>query len=143
MVYFRDGSIIAQLGGADMRTPISYAMAWPDRLDWGAEPLDLATISALTFEAVDSERFPCFALAQQALEEGGVAPAVLNAANEVAVNAFLQGKIMFTGIAAIVEATLAAGLDGDLSTIDSVFAIDQSARRQASDLVVKSSVFKN
>ena len=143
MVCFRDGSIIAQLGGADMRTPISYAMAWPDRLDWGAEPLDLAAISALTFEAVDSNRFPCFTLARQALEAGGVAPAVLNAANEVAVNAFLQGKLPFTGIAAIVEATLATGLEGDLATIDAVFAVDRSARQQAHDLVAKGSVFKN
>ena len=143
MVYFRDGSIIAQLGGTDMRTPISYAMAWPDRLDWGAEPLDLAAISALTFEPVNSKRFPCFTLARQALETGGIAPAVLNAANEVAVNAFLQSKITFTGIAAVVEATLATALEGDLATIDGVFAIDQSARRQAHDLVAKCSVFKN
>jgi 1-deoxy-D-xylulose-5-phosphate reductoisomerase len=143
MVYFRDGSIIAQLGEADMRTPISYAMAWPDRLDWGAKPLDLAAITALTFEAVDPERFPCFALARQALEAGGVAPAVLNAANEVAVSAFLQGKIGFTGIAAIVEATLATELDGDLATIDAVFSIDQCARQCAHDLLAKGSVFKN
>ncbi len=143
MVYFHDGSIIAHLGGTDMRTPISYAMAWPDRLDWGAEPFDLAAISVLTFEAVDSERFPCFTLARQALEAGGVAPAVLNAANEVAVNAFLQGKIAFTGIAAVVDATLATGLAGDLATIEAVFAIDQSARKQAHDLVAKGSVFKN
>ena len=114
-----------------MRTPISYAMAWPDRLDWGAEPLDLAAISALTFEAVDTNRFPCFTLAREALEAGGVAPAVLNAANEVAVDAFLQGKIGFTGIAAIVEATLAKGLEGDLATIDAVFAVDQSARQRS------------
>ena len=143
MVYFRDGSIIAQLGGTDMRTPISYAMAWPNRLDWGAELLDLTAISSLTFEAVNSERFPCFTLARQALEAGGVAPAVLNAANEVAVNAFLQGKIAFTGIAAIVEETLAAGLEGDLATIDAVFAIDLSARQKAHYLVAKGSVFKN
>ena len=126
-----------------MRTPISYAMAWPDRLDWGAELLDLAAISELTFEAVDSNRFPCFTLAREALEAGGVAPAVLNAANEVAVNAFLQGKIAFTEIAGIVEATLAMGLKGDLATIDAVFAIDQSAREQAHNLLAKGSVFKN
>ncbi len=143
MVYFRDGSIIAQLGGTDMRTPISYAMAWPERLDWGAEPLDLVAISALTFKPVDPQRFPCFTLARQALEAGGVATAVLNAANEVAVNAFLHGKIPFMGISAIVEATLATGLEGDLATIDAVLAIDQSARQQAHDLVAKGSVFKN
>ena len=103
----------------------------------------MAAISALTFEAVDSNRFPCFTLARQALEAGGVAPAVLNAANEVAVNAFLQGKLPFTGISAIVEATLATSLDGDLATIDAVFAVDRSARKQAIDLVAKGSVFKN
>ena len=143
MVYFRDGSIIAHLGGTDMRTPISYAMAWPDRLDWGVEPFDLAAISELTFEAVDSERFPCFTLARQALAAGGIAPAALNAANEVAVNAFLQGKIKFTEITSIVEATLATELEGDLATIDAVFAIDQRARQKAHDLVAKGSVSKN
>jgi 1-deoxy-D-xylulose-5-phosphate reductoisomerase len=143
MVYFRDGSIIAQLGGADMRTPISYAMAWPNRLDWGTEPLDLAAIASLTFEAVDPDRFPCFNIARQALETGGVAPAVLNAANEVAVDAFLQGRVGFDGIASIVEATLAKELDGDSTTIEAIFSIDQRARQQAHHLVAKGNIFKN
>ncbi len=143
MVYFRDGSIIAQLGGTDMRTPISYAMAWPNRLNWDAESLDLSTLASLTFEAVDPSRFPCFKIARQALEAGGIAPAVLNAANEVAVDAFLGGEISFNGIASIVEETLALGLDGDTTTIDAVFAIDQHARREAHNLVAKGNIFKN
>ena len=135
LVYFRDGSIIAQMGGADMRTPISYAMAWPDRLDWGPEPLDLATIDNLTFAQVDPDRFPCFMLARQALEAGGVAPAVLNAANEVAVGAFLTGKIGFLDIASIVDSCLSKALVGDLTTIEAVCAIDQTAREHARQIV--------
>ena len=143
MVYFHDGSIIAQLAGMDMRTPISFAMGWPDRLDWGGELLDLEAISALTFHAVDANRFPCFALARDALEVGGIAPAVLNAANEVAVDAFLQGRIGFVGISAVVEATLSKNLKGDLATIDGVLAVDQQARRYAHEHVVKCNVSKN
>ena len=126
-----------------MRTPISYAMAWPDRLDWGAEPLDLAAISALTFEAVDPERFPCFILAREALEAGGVAPAVLNAANEVAVECvFARQDCFLTGLQRSLRQRLQQELDGDLATIDAVFDVDQSARQQAHDLVAKGSVFK-
>ena len=143
MVYFRDGSIIAQLSGADMRIPISYAMAWPDRLDWEAKPIDLANIEDLNFQNVDPIRFPCFFLARQALEAGGVSTAVLNAANEVAVDNFLKGRINFQNIAHVVEATLAINLDGDLATIDAVKAIDQCARQHAQSIVDKGSVFKN
>ena len=95
-----------------------------DRLDWGAEPLDLAAISALTFEAVDTKRFPCFTLARQALEAGEL-PAVLNAANEVAVTAFLQGQLRFR--IADRRSNVATSLEGDLATIDAVFAVDQRA----------------
>ena len=97
----------------------------------------------MTFEAVDPDRFPCFNIARQALETGGVAPAVLNAANEVAVDAFLQGKVGFDGIASIVEATLAKELDGDSTTIEAIFSIDQRARQQAHHLVAKGNIFKN
>jgi 1-deoxy-D-xylulose-5-phosphate reductoisomerase len=135
LVYFRDGSIIAQMGGADMRTPISYAMAWPDRLDWGPEPLDLVAIDNLTFAQVDPDRFPCFMLARQALEAGGVAPAVLNAANEVAVGAFLTEKIGFLDIATIVDSCLSKDLVGDLTTIEAVCAVDQTAREHARQIV--------
>ena len=143
MVYFRDGSIIAQLGEADMRIPISYAMAWPERLNWETKQLDLTKIENLTFDNVDQVRFPCFFLARQALESGGVLPAVLNAANEVAVDNFLKGRINFQGIAYVVETTLAVSLDGDLATIEAVAAIDQRARQKAQDIVDKGSVFKN
>lgn len=143
MVYFYDGSIIAQLGMTDMRIPISYAMAWPDRLDWGTKPLDLTKIANMTFHDVDPVRYPCFFLARQALDSGGVSPAVLNAANEVAVDNFLSGKIDFTGIAHVVETTLALNLDGDLATIDAIAAIDQWARQEAQCIVDKGSVFKN
>ena len=91
MVYFNDGSVIAQLGTADMKTPISYALAWLAGLT-GAEPLDLAALGTLTFQEVDSTRYPCFALARQALESGGGMPTILNAANEVAVDAFLKPR---------------------------------------------------
>ena len=135
LVYFRDGSIIAQMSGADMRTPISFAMAWPDRLDWGPEPLDLAAIANLTFAQVDPDRFPCFMLARQALEAGGIAPAVLNAANEVAVDAFLTGKIGFLDIASIVDSCLSKDLVGDLTTIEAICAIDQTTREHARQIV--------
>lgn len=135
LVCFRDGSIIAQMGGADMRTPISYAMAWPDRLDWGPEPLDLAGIANLSFEQVDPDRFPCFMLARQALVAGEIAPAVLNAANEVAVDAFLTGKIRFLDIASIVDSCLSKDFDGDLTTIEAVCAVDQTAREYARQIV--------
>ena len=102
LVYFNDGSVISQLGTADMKTPISYALAWPERLDWSPAPLDLAAMGRLDFHHVDENRYPCFRLAREALSAGGVMPAVLNAANEVAVGAFLNDKIAFTGIAGIV-----------------------------------------
>ena len=137
LVYFKDGSVIAQLAGADMRTPISYALAWPDRLPWSHDGLDLAAIGSMKFFDVDTKRFPCFHLAEQALRAQGVAPAVLNAANEVAVEAFLAGQITFSSIAMIVEDCLLMGFDGDLGTLDAVYAIDQSARRAALMSVAK------
>lgn len=137
LVYFKDGSVIAQLAGADMRTPISYALAWPDRLPWSHDGLDLAAIGSMKFFDVDTNRFPCFRLAEQALRAQGVAPAVLNAANEVAVEAFLAGQITFSSIAMIVEDCLLMGFDGDLGTLDAVYAIDQSARRAALMSVAK------
>ena len=143
MVYFCDGSIIAQLGMTDMRIPISYAMAWPDRLDWGTKILNLTKIDNMTFHDGDPVRYPCFFLARQALDSGGVSPAVLNAANEVAGDNFLNGRLDFTGIAHVVETTLALDLDGDLATIDAIAAIDQWARQEAQIIVDKGSVFKN
>lgn len=137
MVYFRDGSVLAQLAGADMRTPISYALAWPERLQWADTRLDLAAIGQLSFEAVDMQRFPCFALARQALRDGGAAPAILNAANEVAVAAFLQGKIGFTRIAAVVDTVLDQSARAQIDSLEAVMAIDAASRDLALAAVTK------
>ena len=137
MVYFRDGSVLAQLAGADMRTPISYALAWPERLRWADTRLDLAAIGQLSFEAVDMQRFPCFALARQALHDGGAAPAILNAANEVAVDAFLQGKIGFTRIAAVVDTVLGQSASAQIDNLEAVMTIDAASRDLALAAVTK------
>ena len=137
MVYFRDGSVLAQLAGADMRTPISYALAWPERLHWADTRLDLAAIGQLSFEAVDMQRFPCFALARQALRDGGATPAILNAANEVAVDAFLQGKIGFTRIAAVVDTVLGQSTSAQIDSLEAVMAIDAASRDLALAAVTK------
>ncbi|RDH88750.1 MAG: 1-deoxy-D-xylulose-5-phosphate reductoisomerase [endosymbiont of Seepiophila jonesi] len=108
MVEYNDGSVLAQLGNPDMRTPIAHALAWPERIDSGVDRLDLFQIARLDFEAPDLERFPCLRLAYEAIEVGGTAPTVLNAANEVAVQAFLEGRLGFLGIPTLVERTLNA-----------------------------------
>jgi 1-deoxy-D-xylulose-5-phosphate reductoisomerase len=102
LVAYEDGSVLAQMGNPDMRTPIAHAMAWPERISSGVEDLDLCAVAQLQFEPPDMERFPCLRLAKQAMEQGGTMPAVLNAANEVAVEAFLAGKIAFTQISEII-----------------------------------------
>ena len=131
LVYFNDGSVISQLGTADMKTPISYALSWPERLSWNPEPLDLAAMGRLDFLNVDEQRYPCFSLARQALSTGGVMPAVLNAANEVAVDAFLEGRIAFTGIAGLVSDCLAKAPQGDVDTLGAVLDIDLQTRQLA------------
>ena len=131
MVYFNDGSVIAQMGTADMKTPISYALAWPGRLDWRPEPLDLAGMESLQFDRVESARYPCFTLARQALEAGGGMPTILNAANEVAVDAFLQSRIGFTAIAAIVDESLEKTVDASVDTLEDALMLDAAARRHA------------
>src|SRR5690606_13600462 len=108
MVEYADGSVLAELGQPDMRTALAYALGWPERIEAGVSPLDLATRARLDFEPADHEAFPCLGLAYAALRAGGAVPAVLNAANEVAVAAFLERRIGFLGIAELVEATLAA-----------------------------------
>ncbi len=139
LVEFRDGSVVAQLGSPDMRIPIAHCLAWPQRIDGPAARLDLAAVHNLTFEAPDLERFPALGLARRALETGGAAPTVLNAADEVAVGEFIAGKIAFPAIAALVEATLAAaagrGLLGELAGIEAALAIDHIARSLARDLL--------
>ena len=135
LVYFRDGSVISQIGTADMKTPISYALAWPQRLPWDPSPLDLAGLGQLNFRNVDLARYPCFGLAVEALTAGGNAAAVLNGANEIAVSAFLDGKIGFMRIAEIVDAVLQSGLEGDVDSLEAVFATDKLARDAAHHLV--------
>ena len=131
MVGYDDGSVLAQLGNPDMRTPIAYGLAHPERIEAGVPLLDLAATGTLTFEAPDLRRFPCLALAFDALRAGGTAPAVLNAANEVAVDAFLQRRIRFTDIAAVVGDTLARASIVPADSLDTVFAADAQARGQA------------
>jgi 1-deoxy-D-xylulose-5-phosphate reductoisomerase len=139
LVEFRDGSVIAQLGSPDMRIPIAHCLAWPARIDSPARRLDLVKLGALTFEAPDFERFPALRLARIALEEGGAAPTILNAANEVAVTEFLAGRLGFAGIPMLVEATLnaaaRAGMVAEPSTVGEVLRVDHNARSIAHHLL--------
>lgn len=132
MVEYADCSTLAQLGSPDMRIPIASALAWPERIATNCQPLDLARIGQLTFEAPDTGRFPALRLAREAVNEGGSKPAILNAANEVAVAAFLSGHIGFLDIAALVEATLTGYQPHMPATLDDLFSIDAAARRYAS-----------
>ncbi len=134
MVSYRDGSVLAQLGAPDMRTPIAYALAWPRRIATPTKRLDLAAIGRLTFEPPDERRFPALRVAREALLRGGVAPTVLNAANETAVHGFLEGRIGFLEIVETVERTLAAVPDGKLESIDDVYNFDEMAREIAGRL---------
>ena len=132
MVEYRDGSTLAQLGPADMRVPIASCLAWPRRMDTPCDPLDLAAIGNLTFFAPDEARFPATRLARQAAEQGGASPAVLNAANEIAVAAFLAGKIGFTQIAVNVERVLSSGNQPPAPrSLDDVLAVDAASRARA------------
>ena len=135
MVSYADGSVLAQLGNPDMRTPIAHALAFPDRVDSGVAQLDLTQIATLTFEKPNYERFPCLALAMKALEQGGVASATLNAANEVAVEAFLNRRIGFTAIARTVESVLDALRNQAATSLDVVLEADAAARRAAHTII--------
>jgi 1-deoxy-D-xylulose-5-phosphate reductoisomerase len=139
LVEFRDGSFIAQLGSPDMRIPIAHCLAWPERIDGPAPRLDLAQVATLSFEPPDLTRFPALGLARRALEAGGGAPTVLNAANEVAVGQFLDKKLGFAGIPALVEATLAAaqarGLTREPTSVDDALAIDHDSRLLTRELL--------
>ena len=131
LVEYVDGSMLAQLGSPDMRTPIAHALGWPERLDSGVQSLDLAAAGMLQFEPPDMDRFPCLALAQQAGRAGGLAPTVLNAANEVAVAAFLEGRLNFCGIPAVIEDVLSAAPTGEAADLESILAADADARSRA------------
>ena len=135
MVEMVDGSIIAQLGVTDMKHAIQYALTYPDRRENCLEPLDFTQMSRLAFEEPDSDRFPCLDLAYKALRLGGTAPATLNAANEVAVAAFLEGKITFADIASLIQSVLAKHQAGDASSIESILSADNEARIAAQALV--------
>ena len=131
LVDYVDGSVLAQLGNPDMRTPIAHALAWPERIDSGVSPLDLFAIGRLDFERPDEQRFPCLRLAREAVQAGGSAPAMLNAANEVAVEAFLQRRIRFTDIARMIESVLSALPVRAVEALDTVFEADTRARELA------------
>ena len=132
LVEYQDGSMIAQLSNPDMRVPIAHALAWPERIDSGATPLDLAAIKSLSFDKPDLNRFPCLGLAYEALRAGGTAPAVLNAANEVAVEAFLERRLPFTGIAGVISSTLDTVSARAANDLQSILQSDGEARRAAS-----------
>jgi 1-deoxy-D-xylulose-5-phosphate reductoisomerase len=135
MVVYRDGSVLAQLGTPDMRTPIAHTLAWPGRMAAPTPNLDLAALGRLTFAAPDAQRFPALRLARNALQQGGGCPTILNAANEIAVQAFLDRAIGFLDIARLVERTLASFDDTGLSTLDDVHSFDKEAREIAGGLV--------
>ncbi|HHX2503829.1 TPA: 1-deoxy-D-xylulose-5-phosphate reductoisomerase [Neisseria subflava] len=137
MVRYRDGSVLAQLGNPDMRTPIAYCLGLPERIDSGVGELDFGTLSALTFQKPDFDRFPCLKLAYQAMNAGGAAPCVLNAANEVAVAAFLDKHIKFTDIAQVVAHCLAQDFSDGHHDIESLLAQDAQTRRQAEAFIGK------
>ena len=131
MVRYRDGSVLAQLGNPDMRTPIAYCLGLPERIDSGVGDLDFDALSALTFQKPDFDRFPCLKLAYEAMNAGGAAPCVLNAANEAAVAAFLDGQIKFTDIAKTVAHCLAQDFSDDIGDIEGLLVQDARTRAQA------------
>ncbi len=131
LVEYVDGSLIAQLSNPDMRVPIAHALGYPERIASGARSLDLTTMKDLTFERPDERGFPCLRLAYAALERGGTAPAILNAANEIAVEAFLAGRLAFTGIARVISDTLDSVAAGEATSLEAVMAADIESRRAA------------
>ena len=135
LVEYVDGSVLAQLGSPDMRTPIAHGLAWPERIDAGVDSLDLFALQRFHFERPDQDRFPCLPLAAQAFELGGTAPAVLNAANEVAVAAFLQGEIRFTAIPVVIEETLSRVAPRPADSFEVIFEQDRAARDFARTLI--------
>ena len=136
LVEYLDGSVLAQLSAPDMRTPIAHALAWPERIDSGVEFLDLLKAGRLDFQPPDYDRFRCLALAQAAARAGGLYPVLLNAANEVAVQAFLERRLNFPGIAAVIEAVVERGAGGSIGDLEDVLAADAEGRQRASERIV-------
>ncbi len=137
MVEYVDGSVLAQMGNPDMRIPIAHALAWPARIDSGAGALDVFAVARLDFEGPDLERFPCLRLAREAIETGGTAPAVLNAANEIAVQAFLDRKIPFTAVPTVIEYALTALPAAAADNLEVILRQDAAARALAHDYIVR------
>jgi 1-deoxy-D-xylulose-5-phosphate reductoisomerase len=135
LVAFRDGSMLAQLGQPDMRIPIAYTLGWPGRISVPTRRLDLSSVARLTFAPPDVQRFPALRLARDALRQGGAAPTVLNAANEIAVGAFLAGRLGFLDIAALVEQVLARASYPLLDGLEAILSVDAEARRHADALI--------
>jgi len=131
MAAYNDGSVIAQMGNPDMRTPIAYGLAFPERIDAGVKPLDLFQVAQLDFERPDEARFPCLRLAREAMLVGGTAPAVLNAANEIAVDAFLGQRLGFTAIARVVEDVLENEPVAKATSLEAIIDADRCARNAA------------
>jgi len=140
MVQYNDGSVLAQLGNPDMRTPIAHAMSWPKRMASGVASLNLFEIARLDFEQPDFERFPCLRLSYEALRAGGTSTAILNAANEIAVEAFLNEKIAYTAIPEVIESTLSLVSSNEASDLECILADDAKARQVAEERVAKLSV---
>jgi 1-deoxy-D-xylulose-5-phosphate reductoisomerase len=137
LVDYVDGTVLAQMGNPDMRVPIAHALAWPERFASGAEPLDLLAVKQLNFETPDFGRFPCLRLARAAAEGGANLPAALNAANEVAVAAFLGGRIRFTAIPAVIEEVMQRMPDSTADGLESVLQADGEARAFAGDIILR------
>jgi 1-deoxy-D-xylulose-5-phosphate reductoisomerase len=138
MVEFADGSILAQMGQADMKIPISFALTYPKRLDLGLEPLDLAAVGNLEFSSPDPGLYPCLDLAFEALHRDNGIPAVMNAANEVSVEAFLDGRLPFTAIPLVVKTVMNTSLDFDHTSLSGILRGDQLAREAARAVIEKS-----
>ena len=139
MVEYVDGSVVAQLGVPDMKTPIAYALAWPERIPLSLSPLDLCTAGSLTFSRPDMQKFPCLQLAYDALQAGGSAPIVLNAANEVVVDSFLKQKIQFLDIAKIIRQVLEQHVVERVESVDDVLAYDHQARIKTQEQIARNS----
>ena len=137
MVAYNDGSVLAQLGNPDMRTPIAYALGWPQRLPSGVKPLDLLSVARLDFEQPDMKRFPCLGLAYEAHERGGYATVALNAANEMAVQAFLEGRIKFTQITKLVAELLNQISAQAANNIESILQVDHQVRERSMQWVAQ------
>ena len=137
MVDYVDGSVLAQMGNPDMRTPIAYAMAWPERFDSGVAPLNIFEVKHMDFEQPDLQRFPCLRLAYEAIKAGGIMPTILNAANEIAVEAFLNEQVRFTDIAKIIERTMAQFKADSADTLEHVLEADQQARDVAQVVIAQ------